>query len=75
MPTLEEIASELRKLWMRVEHEPEQVEVWLSQEAEELHDVWLACGFRMKNGPIRDWKASMRNWHRWRENGGSGVFS
>jgi hypothetical protein len=74
MPTLEEIAFEMRKLWVSSEHDPKDVEVWLSREAEELHDVWLVYGFRTKNGPIRDWRASLRNWHRWRKNGGSGVF-
>jgi hypothetical protein len=75
MPSLDEIVSEMRKLRVPSdEYDPRDEEIWLTKEAEELHDVWLACGFRMKNGPIRDWKASLRNWHRWRENGGADVF-
>ena len=66
MPTLEEISSEMLKLRGRGEYNP--------TEGEQLHDAWLASGFRMRTGPIRNWKASLRNWLRWRENGGSGVF-
>jgi hypothetical protein len=63
MPTLEEIRAEMRKFR------------WPDEEAFALHDAWLASGFRTNNGPIRDWKASLHNWIRWRRNGGSGVFS
>ena len=75
MPTLQEIVSEMRSLRVPSDdYDPRDQEIWLTQEAEELHDTWLSCGFRMRSGPIRDWKASLRNWHRWRENGGAGVF-
>ena len=77
MPSLEEIGAEMRKLRPPdgdTNEELEWKEVLLDEEAEELHDVWLSTGFRLKSGPIRDWKASLRNWKRWRENGGAGVF-
>jgi hypothetical protein len=71
MPSLQEICDELRKLKGPSD---ESDGFWLAKEAEELHDVWLSIGFQMKSGPIRDWKASLRNWKRWRENGGADVF-
>ena len=64
MPALEEIAVEMRKLGVDS----------TDQEAEQLHDVWLSNGFRLKGAPIRDWKAALRNWVRWRENGGADIF-
>jgi Helix-turn-helix domain len=77
MPSLEEIRAEMRKLRPPDEETDEdwlQKESWLTQEAEELHDVWLSIGFQRKSGPIRDWKASLRSWKRWRKNGGADVF-
>jgi hypothetical protein len=62
MPSLEEIRVEFRKL----HPEAEYLDVWVAEEAELLHDVWLANGFEMKNGPIKNWKASLRNWIRCR---------
>jgi hypothetical protein len=55
MPSLEEIRAEMRKLGAPDEY------------AEELHDTWLSTGFRTKSGPIRDWRASLRGWVRWRD--------
>jgi hypothetical protein len=76
MPSLQEMISYRRKLQVPSdEHDPESVEIWLTEEIEELHDTWLVNGFRTKNGsPIQDWKASLRNWKRWRKGGGSDVF-
>jgi hypothetical protein len=63
MPSLEEIHVELRKLHPEADYS----DAWVTQEAEYLHDIWLANGFRMKNGPIKNWKASLRNWERWQK--------
>jgi hypothetical protein len=71
MPSLQEIRAEMRKLRPP---DGETEEHWLNREVEELHDAWLSTGFQTKSGPIRDWKASLRNWKRWRENGGASVF-
>jgi predicted transcriptional regulator len=71
MPTLREICFEMRKL-RQPDEESEKADVM--QEAYELHDVWLSIGFRTKSGPIHDWKAALRNWMRWRANGGADVF-
>jgi hypothetical protein len=38
------------------------------KDALHLHDIWLANGFEMKPGvPIKNWKASLRNWERWKQ--------
>ena len=63
MPSLEEIRVELREL----HPEPEYLDIWVADDAEHLHDIWLANGFQMKNGPIKNWKASLRNWQRWQK--------
>jgi hypothetical protein len=63
MPSLEEIRVELRKL----HPEPEYLDIWVADDVERLHDTWLANGFQMKNGPIKNWRASLRNWERWQK--------
>jgi hypothetical protein len=78
MPSLEEIRAEMDKLRLPDGESNEEwlksQEFWRDREAEEVHDAWLSLGFRMKSGPIRNWKASLRNWMRWRANGGADVF-
>jgi len=62
MPSLQEIRAELSKL------KGAPSGVLLAEDAEELHDAWLVNGFEVKSGcPIRNWKASLRNWKRWQE--------
>ena len=34
------------------------------EEANQFWDYWESAGWRRKNGPIRDWKASARTWIR-----------
>ena len=34
------------------------------EEAHQFWDYWESAGWRRKNGPIRDWKASARTWIR-----------
>jgi hypothetical protein len=63
MPGLEEFFAEANKIKLS------------SKEALQLYDAWLANGFTTKNGSIKDWRAAMRNWKRWLDNGGYGVFS
>ncbi len=63
MPCLEEFFVEAKKIQLS------------GKEAMTLYDVWLANGFRTKSGPIKDWRAAMRNWKRWVANGGNSVFS
>ena len=78
MPSLEEIRAEMDKLRLPDGESNEEwlksQEFWRDREAEGVHDAWLSLGFRMKSGPIRNWKASLRNWMRWRANGGADVF-
>jgi hypothetical protein len=63
MPGLEEFFAEAKKIKLS------------GKEAMTLYDAWLVNGFETKNGPIKDWRAAMRNWKRWLDNGGYGVFS
>ena len=34
------------------------------EEANQFWDYWESAGWRRKNGPIRDWKATARTWTR-----------
>src|SRR5260221_2161019 len=63
MPCLEEFFVEAKKIQLS------------GKEAMTLYDVWLANGFRTKSGPIKDWRAPMRNWKRWAPNRGNRGFS
>jgi hypothetical protein len=53
MPGLEEVFAMAKKIHLS------------STEALQLFDAWLANGFTTKTGPIKDWRAAMRNWSRY----------
>lgn len=55
MPSLSVIKQETAKLGLP------------DTDAEAMYDTWLANGFRTKTGPIKDWKAALRNYvrHSW----------
>ena len=52
MPPLSEIKAETARMGLP------------DSDAEQLYDTWLVSGFRTKAGPIKDWKAAIRIWHR-----------
>jgi hypothetical protein len=55
MPSLSVIKGEAAKMGLP------------DSDAEAIYDAWLASGFRLKGGrKIRDWKAAMRTWKRYR---------
>jgi hypothetical protein len=52
MPSLAVIKQETKKLGLP------------DSDAEHIYDVWLMDGFKTKHGPIRSYKAAIRNWYR-----------
>lgn len=52
MPPLSEIKSETTRMGLP------------DSDAEHIYDTWLVSGFRTKAGPIKNWKAAVRIWHR-----------
>lgn len=81
MPSLEKIQARMREenctrkhgietpAWW-IDADDKQLEDRLELEAWKLHDTWLRSGFRYNGNRIRDWKAALRNWIRYREQKG-----
>jgi hypothetical protein len=67
MPTLGELCEEIGRALGQLGLSADWVG-WSPRElALELHDLWVACGFRDNHGRrIHNWRAGVRGWLRWK---------